>query len=120
MQSHFNAHTLAEIFRDLYMSERRGVLTLANDEIEKRVFIDRGLIFYADSNQSEDDLGVRLIEEGKISTGALEEARQNTGEKTELAHVLVTRDLVSRDALNQTVTDDRFALPSLLKARVQE
>jgi len=56
MQSHFNAHMLAEIFRDLYMSERRGVLTLAHDEVEKRVYLDRGLIFYADSNQTAESL----------------------------------------------------------------
>ena len=33
MQTHFNSHTLAEIFRDLYLTERRGVLTLASDEV---------------------------------------------------------------------------------------
>ena len=84
MQSHFSAQTLAEVFRDLYMTERAGALSLSRDEVEKRIYFERGLIVYADSDLDEEDLGYCLVDEGKISSGALEEARSNIDSPVEL------------------------------------
>jgi hypothetical protein len=103
MQTHFTTHTLAEIFRDLYLGERRGVLALKGDDIEKRIHFDRGLIVYADSDLPQEDLGRALIDDGKLSTGALDEAKANLQYPGELAGVLINRDLVSKDALLETV-----------------
>ena len=100
MHSHFNAQTLAEILRDLFVSESTGVLTLTCEESEQRLYFDRGLIFYAESDHEELDLGHRLVEEGKISQGALDEARANVAYPYELPHALVNRDLLAKDALS--------------------
>jgi len=99
MQVHFSSNTLAEIFRDLYMSERQGVLSLVHDEVEKRVYFDRGLIVHAESDLDEDDLGRRLAEAGQISSGALNEARQAIDDGGDLASTLLARDLVGRETL---------------------
>ena len=65
----FSSQTLAEIFRDLYLGERSGVLSVARGNVEKRIFFDRGMILFAESGSDDEDLGRRLVNEGKISPG---------------------------------------------------
>ena len=103
MKSHFTSQTLAEIFRDLYLGERSGVLHLEREETEKRVCFDRGLIHYADSSDGQENLGEKLIAQQKISPGALDEAQKAIGNASELARALLNRGLIGREALMPTV-----------------
>jgi tetratricopeptide (TPR) repeat protein len=104
MQTQFSSHTLAEIFRDIYQSEKSGVLHLSRKDCENRIYFDRGMILFADADAPEQDLGPRLVSEGKISSGALAEARRNVSETKDLAQVLVNRGLIGKDNLSHTVT----------------
>jgi hypothetical protein len=104
MQSHFNSQTLAEILRDLNLSERIGVLRLNNGKLENSIYFDRGLIVYADSSAPDCDLGQCLIRDRKISEGALEEAKANSEGPSSIANALITRDLISKEALSETIT----------------
>jgi tetratricopeptide (TPR) repeat protein len=103
MEQHFSSQTLAEIFRDLYLEERSGVLQLRQGETEKRIYFDRGMILFAESSLEDEDLGHRLVSEGKISPGALAEARRNISESKDLAQALVNRGLIGKEALSHTV-----------------
>ncbi len=103
MQSHFTSQTLAEIFRDLYLGERSGVLHLEREEAAERVHFDRGLIHYAESSEDGEGLGDKLLAERKLSPGALEEAQKAIGNPSELARTLLNRDLIGREALAPTV-----------------
>ena len=47
MESQFSCQTLAEVFRDLFLGERTGVLSLMRESVEKRVYFERGLIYFA-------------------------------------------------------------------------
>jgi hypothetical protein len=103
MSETFTSQTLAEIFRDLYLGERSGVLHLERGGVEKRIFFDRGMILYAESALEDEDLGRRLVHEGKISPGALAEARRNISDPKDLAQALVNRGLIGKEALSHTV-----------------
>jgi hypothetical protein len=103
MQATFSSHTLAEIFRDLYLVERSGVLELSRGNVEKRIFFDRGMILFAESGADDEDLGRRLVNEGKISPGALAEAKRNISEPKDLAQALVNRGLIGKETLSHTV-----------------
>jgi tetratricopeptide (TPR) repeat protein len=103
MPGHFSSHRLAEIFRDLYLGERSGVLHLERDGVEKRIYFDRGMILYAESSAEDEDLGRRLVSEGKISSGALAEARRSISEPKDLAQALVNRGLIGKETLSHTV-----------------
>jgi len=105
MQSHFDGQVLAEIFRDLYVSERRGILKLTRDNIEKRIYFDRGLIRFSESELPHENLGSCLVQEGKISAGALVEAQENSDDPSNLAEVLVHRDLVARETVTRTARE---------------
>ncbi len=104
METQFSSHTLAEIFRDIFQSEKSGVLHLSRKDCEKRIYFERGMILFAESDAPDQDLGPRLVSEGKISTGALAEARRNVTESKDLAQVLVNRGLIGKDTLSHTVT----------------
>lgn len=103
MQVNFSSQTLVEIFRDLYHGERSGMLQLVRGDSEKRIYFDRGMILFAESDVEEEDLGRRLLAEGKLSAGALAEARRNIGGPKDLAQALVNRGLIGKDALSHTV-----------------
>jgi hypothetical protein len=102
-QTAFSSQTLAEIFRDLYLGERSGVLAVARGKEEKRIYFDRGMILFAESGAEDEDLGRRLVGEGKISAGALAEARRNISEPKDLAQALVNRGLIGKETLSHTV-----------------
>ena len=102
MQANFSSQTLAEIFRDLYVGERSGVLDVSRGNIEKKIYFDRGMILFAESGADDEDLGRRLVNEGKISPGALAEARRNISEPKDLAQALVNRGLIGKETLSHT------------------
>lgn len=102
MQINFSSQTLAEIFRDLYVGERSGVLNVSRGNIEKRIYFDRGMILFAESGADDEELGRRLVNEGKISPGALAEARRNISESKDLAQALVNRGLIGKETLSHT------------------
>jgi len=103
MQANFSSQTLAEIFRDLYLGERSGVLDVSRGNVEKKIYFDRGMILFAESGADDEDLGRRLVNEGKISPGALAEARRNISEPKDLAQALVNRGLIGKETLSHTV-----------------
>ena len=103
MESHFTSQTLAEIFRDLYLGERSGVLALQREGVEKRIHFDRGLIHYAESNEENEALAERLIRDRRISTGALDEAERDIQSQAELAVSLLNRGLIGKESLALTV-----------------
>ena len=103
MQTHFSSQTLAELFRDLFLAERSGVLHLSRGDVEKRIYFDRGMILFAESDLEDEDLGRRLIHEGKLSAGALAEARRSVSEPKDLPQALVNRGLIGKETLSHTV-----------------
>ena len=105
MDSHFNSQTLAEIFRDIYLGERTGTLTLATEEREERIHFARGLIHLAESGGENGGLGTALVEAKKISSGALEEARDASEDSTDLARSLVNRGLMARGPLAEAIEE---------------
>src|SRR5437867_6094520 len=70
MQGQFVPPTLAEILRDLYLSEQSGVLTLSRTEVRKRIFFDRGMIFFADSSLEDEGLLDHLIHNRRLDVAA--------------------------------------------------
>jgi hypothetical protein len=103
METTFSSRTLAQIFRDLYLGERSGVLHATRGTLEKRIYFDRGMILYAESTLDGEDLGKVLVAEGKLSPGAVAEARRNVAEPKDLAQALVNRGLIGKETLTRTV-----------------
>lgn len=104
MQSHFSTQTLAEIFRDLYLGEKTAVLRLTREDERLDIVFDRGLIVFAEGNAA-GDLGKRLVQSGRISQGALEEALADGEDAATLARALLNRGLVSKPPLQETVDE---------------
>jgi len=104
MQIRFSSHSLVEIFRDLYLGEKTGVLALDQDDGVRRLHFERGLIQFADSTAEPERLGAALTENGTISAGALEEAGTDA-EPAELVRSLLNRGLVGKTALQRALSE---------------
>ena len=103
LQSHFSSQTLAEIFRDLYLGERTGILELERDGEHKKIWFSRGLIHFAESSEAHEQLGKRLLQDKLISAGALDEASDGLADSAALPQALINRDLISREPVNRTI-----------------
>ncbi len=103
MQSHFSSQTLSEIFRDLYLGERTGVLELDREGKQKRIWFSRGLIHYAESYEDFEKLGRRLVQDKLLSPGALQEAESGRTSGVSLAQGLINRGLIAREPLAQAI-----------------
>jgi len=103
VQSHFSSQTLSEIFRDLYLGERTGVLELDREGAQKRIWFSRGLIHYAESKEDFERLGKRLVQDKLLSAGALQEAEAGRTTGVSLAQGLVNRGLISRESLSKAI-----------------
>jgi tetratricopeptide (TPR) repeat protein len=105
VQSHFSSQTLAEIFRDLYLGERTGVLELDRDGEQKLIGFSRGLIHYAESGKEHEQLDRRLVQDKLLSAGAIEEARADGSSGSDLAKNLRNRGLISREPLDKAMKE---------------
>jgi tetratricopeptide (TPR) repeat protein len=105
MQSHFSSQTLAEMFRDLYLSEHTGVLELSRGDLCKKIYFERGLINYAESSVEQESLAGRLLQDGRVSAGALAEVGQQSEQPVELAQALLNRGLISKEAAFEAMRD---------------
>jgi hypothetical protein len=74
------------------------------------------MILFAESSEEDEDLGPRLVSEGKISTGALAEARRNISESKDLAQALINRGLIGKETLSHTV---RYIVEKIVRSVFQ-
>ena len=108
MDSKFNSQTLAEVFSDLYHAERSGVLSLQHESLEKRIWFDRGMIVFAESDNEDENLGAVLVAQGRVSAGGLAEARKTlsaTATANDLAQALVQRDLIGKSNVSESMAE---------------
>ena len=110
VQAQVGIHELPELVRDLYENERTGVLTHRSVRAVRRVVFSRGLIQFAESSVEEEGLAGRLVRERLLSTGALAEAHRDAQGTAALAHALVQRGLIGKEALHRTAREITTAI----------
>lgn len=100
LQGDFEGLTLASIFQLLFNDQKTGVLTVACDTEENRVFFDQGTIIYATASLKETRLGFLMRTDGIISTQQLQKSLvQAKKEKLRLGKILVEKGYISHDTL---------------------
>ncbi len=105
VQLQVHSHALPELFRDLYQSERTGVLVHRTEGAERRVYFSRGLIQLGESSVAAEGLAARLVRERLVSTGALVEAQKDATGSAAVALALVKRGLIGKDAVHRAARD---------------
>jgi len=87
--------TFPSLIHDVCEEAHTGILTVSDGEREKSVFIDKGKIVFARSNELDDRLGTLLLRSGRIALRGLEEAGRLSAETGQrLGGVLVERQLI--------------------------
>lgn len=94
----------ADILIGINRSAWTGILEIKRDSIVRNIFIDKGDIIFAGSNDKNDRLGERLVKKGKITLPEYEKASHlliKTGKK--LGKILVELGYLSPSELFQAV-----------------
>jgi hypothetical protein len=73
-QTDLGSTPLPEIFVTIHRYKAPGILECVRGAETKEIFVDRGRIVFATSNQVRDSLGDKLLSEGKISQGQYDES----------------------------------------------
>jgi tetratricopeptide (TPR) repeat protein len=105
MNGPFVPATLAEIFRDLFLTERSGILSLSRTEVRKRVHFDRGMIFFADSSLEDEGLIDFLVHARTLSARDLSGIPGARGDDRALAQWLFDSGKVPLEKLQQSVRE---------------
>lgn len=98
--------TFPALIQDLCTEKHTGTLTLKDGASEKAIFIDRGRMVFARSNEIEDRLGSLMIRRGLLTLKDLEDASYvsiATGQR--LGGVLVSKGTIRPKDLVDGVTD---------------
>jgi tetratricopeptide (TPR) repeat protein len=105
MEGRFVPQELAEVVRDLFLSERTGVLELVRSGgTSLSLEFGRGMIQYAEGDECE-DLGKRLLGTGKASSGAIADVLSSGTAPRELGPALVQRGWMSQESLHEAYSD---------------
>jgi len=104
IEGSINHYELSDTFIGLYLTQKTGVLKVSREEIRKEVYVDRGVMVFAISNQPEDRLGEYLLRRGLITPGQYEEAvaeMKRTGKR--LGNILVSHGVLDPHQLFESV-----------------
>lgn len=95
---------LSELLQWLAQGTKTGVLIIENDDTEKRIYFDRGIIVASESSDSQEHLGHFLVAEGLIDEPTLARAlKLQQATQILLGKVLVTLGSITEDELNQVL-----------------
>jgi hypothetical protein len=95
--------SVPELLRSLLSSGETGVLTVRNGDYTKTIFIDRGRIVYAASNNVDERLGESLLVRGKLTVRQFLEASKLIRPETRLGAILIELDALGSDELMPAV-----------------
>ncbi|HZM69048.1 MAG TPA: DUF4388 domain-containing protein [Candidatus Cryosericum sp.] len=103
LRGHGTPPDLSEILRNLYLEERSGTLVISRSGVEKRIFLERGMIAAATSSIEDERLPAFLAQRGLLRA---EEARSLKGlEDCRAAQALLSRGSVQAEGLSRAVLD---------------
>jgi curved DNA-binding protein CbpA len=94
-------HLLTDILLPVITEPRSGLLTLQRTAIEKKLYIEKGTLVLAQSNDSNDDFGELLVRIGQLSPTRLTEAVQSTPSGELLGRTLIKMGILSEDSVRQ-------------------
>jgi hypothetical protein len=103
MSGSFVPSSLAEILRDLFLSEQSGVLALSRTEVRKRIHFDRGMIFFADSSLEDEGLIDFLVREKCLEMDQAAGIPGGRGDDLALGRRLLESRTVSEENLQRGI-----------------
>lgn len=104
LKGDFDPSSLASILQLLSNEKKTGVLRVANDDNEVRIFIKDGAIIYAMGSQKEGRLGHLLISKGILSADQLQKCLSEArSQKLAMGKILVGRGFISAEQLKEVI-----------------
>jgi len=95
LQADVRAFPMADVLRILHDAGKSGYLLFGSGEVEKAVYLNRGEVVFAASNQGVDRLGECLLRSGAIDLDQLCDAEQAFSPPGRFGRVLVERGHLS-------------------------
>lgn len=88
-------YPVADLLSWIHARRRAGVLLFQRGELEKRLFLEKGQVIFASSNQGVDRIGHSLVRAGRITLDQLRDAEQHHQPPHRFGKSLVERGCVT-------------------------
>jgi hypothetical protein len=95
LSAEVRAFPIADCLHLVHSAAKSGFLFFENESHEKSVYLHRGEVVFASSNQEVDRLGECLLRSGVISLEQHREAKSAYTPRTQLGKILVERDFIT-------------------------
>src|SRR5262249_12030024 len=95
---------LAEILATIHRYRVPGVLRVSRDGRERRIYLDRGLVVFAATNEREVSLGAYLLRRRILSPEAGREAARRVREGVRLGQILLEMGVLDEEGLREAVS----------------
>lgn len=101
MENHYTSHYLAEILRNLYFEESTGVLEVRSpDDRHSRLYFDRGMLYFGEGNDPEDQLDTALEASSLLPLVTLDKLRRVGAAPLDLAARIVSGKILSLEEMS--------------------
>ena len=98
------ATPLAEILATIHRYRVPGVVRVSRDGRERRIYLDRGLVVFAATNEREVSLGAYLLRRRILSPEAGREAARRVKEGVRLGQILLEMGILDEEGLREAVS----------------
>ena len=105
MNGQFIPATLFGVLRDLYLQEQSGVLTLSRTQVQKRLYFDRGMLYFADSSLDDERLVDFLVRTETLGVEEATELCKGQANDLALARSFLESKRMSPEKLQQAFQD---------------
>jgi len=96
---------LADLLSLVHSAGKSGFLTFSNDSVEKSIYLSRGEVVFASSNQQSDRLGECLMRAGRITLEQLRDTESRWTPSSRFGKILVERGALTARELWNGVKD---------------
>lgn len=95
---------IIEVFRELYLSRKTGILRVSNDKIKKSFYFIKGELVFAHSNLLSEKIGQIMISQGLISKDDLNTYLVKKPKDTRFGMFLLNQGLINTIELESALT----------------
>ncbi|MFQ6082269.1 MAG: DnaJ domain-containing protein [Candidatus Aminicenantia bacterium] len=83
------------LLRDIYRNKKSGIVEFKYKDIEKKLYLKKGYLIFAETNQEEEKFGKILLDSGKISEESYQNIQLYLRKDKKIGKVLVEKGIIS-------------------------
>jgi tetratricopeptide (TPR) repeat protein len=103
VQGQLGEKLIPDLIREIAQKQASGLLRITRGKMIKAIFFEKGIPVFAISNLANEQLDHKLLKEGIVTPGLVEQAKQQAGKANQLGSVLVKMGILTEARCHELV-----------------